>query len=58
MYSRIVLTAIFWHYRMPFDANSCVSTLINVTLLAKILIKRDNSVNDCRFNQMNVFLRF
>ena len=30
MYSRLVLTVISWHYGMPFDANGCVFTLMNV----------------------------
>ena len=30
MYSRIVLMVICWHYGMPFGANGCVSTLMNV----------------------------
>ena len=30
MYSRIVLMVICWCYGMPFDANGCVSTLVNV----------------------------
>ena len=30
MYSRIVLMVICWRYGMPFDANGCVSTLVNV----------------------------
>ena len=30
MYSRIVLMVVCWHYGMPFDANACVSSLVNV----------------------------
>ena len=30
MYSRMVLMVVCWRYRMPFDANGCVSTLVNV----------------------------
>ena len=44
-------------YRMPFDANGCVPTLINVTFYAKMFIESDRSVNECRLNKMNVFLR-
>ena len=43
-------------YRMPFDANGSVSTLMNVAFYAKILIEGDRSVNECRLNKMNVFL--
>ena len=30
MYTRMVLMVFCWRYRMPFDANGCVSTLVNV----------------------------
>ena len=30
MYSRILLMVVCWRYGMPFDANGCVSTLVNV----------------------------
>ena len=30
MYSRIVLMIVCWRYRMPFDTNGQVSTLVNV----------------------------
>ena len=30
MYSRMVLMVVYWRYGMPFDANGCVSMLINV----------------------------
>ena len=30
MYSRMVLMVVCWRYAMPFDANGCVSTLMNV----------------------------
>ena len=30
MYSRMVLMVVCRHYRMPLDANGCVSTLVNV----------------------------
>ena len=30
MYSRMVVMVVCWRYRMPFDANGCVSTLVNV----------------------------
>ena len=33
MYSTIVLMVIGWHYRMLFDANGCVSMLVNVNWL-------------------------
>ena len=57
MYSRMVLLVVCWRYRMPIDANGCVSTLMNVTFCGKTLIKRDKSVNEYRFVKMNVFLR-
>ena len=57
MYSRMVLMVECCRYRMPFDANGCLSTLMNVTLYAKILIESDRSINECRLNKMNVFLR-
>ena len=31
VYSRVVLMVVCWHYRMPFDANGCISTLVNVS---------------------------
>ena len=43
-------------YRMPFDANGSVSTLMNVAFYVKMLIESDRSVNECRFNKMNVIL--
>ena len=30
MYTRMVLMVVCWRYEMPFDANGCVSTLVNV----------------------------
>ena len=30
MYSRMVLMVICWRHRIPFDANGCVSMLVNV----------------------------
>ena len=30
MFSRMVLMVVCWHYGMPFDANGCVSALVNV----------------------------
>ena len=57
MYSRMVLMVVCCRYRMPFDANGCVSTLMNVTFYAKMVIESDRSVNECRLNKMNVFLR-
>ena len=30
MYSRMVLMLVCWRYGMPFDANGCVSTLVNI----------------------------
>ena len=55
MNSRIVLMVVCWPYRMPLDANGCVSTLMNVTFHAKMVIESDRSVNECRLNKMNVF---
>ena len=46
-----------YRYRRSFDANGCVSTLMNVTFYAKMLIESDRNVNECRLNKMNVFLR-
>ena len=34
-YSRMVLMVVCCRYRMPFDANGCVSTLMNVTFYPK-----------------------
>ena len=56
MYSRMLLV-VCGRYRMPFDANGCVSTQMNVTFYARILIESDTGVNECRLNKMNVFLR-
>ena len=55
MYSGMVLMVVCCRYRMPFDANGCVSTLMNVTFYAKTLNERDKSVNEYRFVKMNVF---
>ena len=30
MYSRMVLMVVCWHYRMPFDANGCIFTQVDV----------------------------
>ena len=58
MYSRMVLMVVCCRYRMHFDANGCLSTLMFVTFYAKkMLIESDRSVNECRLNKMNVFLR-
>ena len=57
MNSRMVLMVVCWPYRMPLDANGCVSTLMNVTFHAKMVIGSDRSVNECRLNKMDVFLR-
>ena len=57
MYTRMVLMAIFWRYRMPFDAHGCVSTLIDVPFYAKILIERDKNIDECRLIKMNAFSR-
>ena len=35
MYSRMVLMVVCCRYRMPLDANGCVSTLLKVTVYAK-----------------------
>ena len=35
MYSRMVLMVVFCRYRIPFDANGCVSMLMNVTFYAR-----------------------
>ena len=56
MYNRMVLMVVCCRYRMPFNANSFVSTLMNVSFYAKILNESDKSVNECRLNKMNVFL--
>ena len=56
-YSRMVLMVVYWRYRMPFDANGYISTLMNATFYAKLVIESDRRVNECRLNKMNVFLR-
>ena len=48
--------AIFWGYRMPFDAHGCVSTLMKVTY-AKILIEREKSIDERRFIKMKALSR-
>ena len=57
MYIRMVLMVVWCRYRMPFDTNGCVSTLMNVNFYAKTLNGRDKSVNAHRFVKMNVFSR-
>ena len=57
MYSRMMLIVIFWRYRISFDANSCVSTLMKVIFYAKILIECDKSIDECWFIKMNAFSR-
>ena len=52
-----MLKVVCCRYRMPFDANGCASTLMNVTFYAKTLNERDKSVNEYRFVKMHVFLR-
>ena len=52
MYSRMVLMVVCCRYRMPFDGNGCVSTLMNGTFYAKMLIESDRSVNECRLNKL------
>ena len=52
----MVLMVVYWRYRMPLDANGCISTLMNVTFNAKMVIESDRSVNKCRLNKINVFL--
>ena len=54
MYSGMVLMVVCWHF---FHANGCISMLMNVTFYAKILNEGVKSVNECRFNKMNVFSR-
>ena len=52
----MVLMVVCCRYRMPFDANGCVSTLMNVNFYAKkMLIESDRSINEWRLNKMNVF---
>ena len=57
MYRRMMLMVVCWRYRMPLDVSGCVSTLMNVAFYAKMVIESDRSVNECRLNKMNVFLR-
>ena len=57
MCSRMVLMVVCCRYRMPFDANGCVTTLMNITFYVKMLIENDRSFNECQLNKMNVFLR-
>ena len=40
----MVLTFVFWRYRMIFDAHGCVFTLMIVTFHAKILIESDKTL--------------
>ena len=47
MYTRMVLMVVCCRYRMPFDSNSCVSSLMIVTFYAKMLIEGDRSANEC-----------
>ena len=44
MYSGMVLMVVCCRYRMPFDTNGCVSTLMNVILYAKTSNEHDKSV--------------
>ena len=57
MYSRMVLMVVSWRYRMSFDANDCVSTVMSGTFYAKTLNELEKSVNEYRFVKMNVFWR-
>ena len=45
MFCRMVLMVVCWRYRMPFDANDCVSTLVNVDWIKWIYF----SVNEFEF---------
>ena len=47
----MVLMVVCCRYRMPFDANGCVSTLMNVSFYAKILVVSDRNVNEYRLNK-------
>ena len=53
----MALMVVSWRDWMPFDANGCLSVVMNVTFYEKKLIERENSLNECRFNKMNVFSR-
>ena len=53
----MVLMVVYCRYRMPLDTNGRVSTLMNVTFHAKMVIECDRSVHECRLNKMNVVLR-
>ena len=54
-YSRMVLMVVCCRYRMPYDANGCVSTQMNVTFYAKkLLIESYRSVNECCVNEFGV----
>ena len=57
IYMEMLLMIVCCRYRMPFDANGCISTLMIVTFYAKMLIENDRNVNECRLNKMDVFLR-
>ena len=57
MYNGMVWMVVCCRYRMPFDANGCVSTLMKVTFYANMLIESDRRVNECRLNEISVFLR-
>ena len=44
MYSTMVSIVAYWRYGMPLDAGGCVSTLMNLSFYAKMLIESDKSV--------------
>ena len=53
MYSRIVLMVVCRRYEMPFDANDCVSTLMNVDWIKWMYFcvnEFDIGVNDSIFS--------
>ena len=53
MYSRMVLMVVCWRYRMLFDANDCVSTLMNFDWIKWMYFSVDEfvvGVNDSIFS--------
>ena len=62
MYSEMVLMVVCWRYRMPFDANDCVSTLMNVDwikLMCFCVSEFEVGVNDSLFSgNEQCFIRY
>ena len=62
MNTRMVLMVICWHYVVPFDENSCVSTLVNVDWIKWMYFcinEFEVGINNCIFSsnkQQKVYL--